>query len=438
MTWPATLPGAAARVLRVAAGRRALQLVLVAGGLLAIALLGGERAYAADGSDGMPVGASSVSATSAMPRASAVPSASASAVDELRSSAQRTVERLLSPPAPATEPDAQAGPDAQAAPDVQAGPDVQAAPDAQVVPGVQVGPSTHDKPTAPPAEPALPGHPVTEDRVPQPQLPRSQAPDQPVQNLPVQNLPVQNLPTQDQPAQPHTPRTPAPQPAPDDQLLTPVTGQVGRTVGTQVVRPVGDVVRTVTGDLAAGLAEVQAMVPPLAALPSLPTAPETTWPSWPGWELPAFPGIPDLPGAGVPVLPGQTLPAPITGTPQPGSDAPGSSDGRAVKGRTGKETNGVQGPRFGSDGTGFHAPAAGHAHRTAPSGYAPTRQAPSDHPGGAAGNHAVGDSGTPRHGDAHAVSLSRRVAVRLVPGPAASAEADAIQDRHRDIPVSPA
>ncbi|MFJ1999725.1 chromosomal replication initiator protein DnaA [Streptomyces chartreusis] len=393
MTWPASLPAAAVRVLRIAAGRRALQLVLVAGGLLAIGLLGGERAYAADGPGGVPVGTSSVSSTSAVSATSAASSvsSSASASDELRSSVQGTVERLLSPPAkptaPATKPTAP--------------PATPTTPDAQPKPGA------HDESTAPPADPA------PEDHRPQPEVPRTQP--------------------QDQPAQTHTPR-----PANHDPSLTPVTEQVGQTVGTQVVEPVGDMVRTVTQDLAAGLAEVQAAVPPLASMPSLPTAPETTWPSWPGWELPAVPGIPDLPGADVPALPGQTLPAPSTGTPQPGPDAPGSNDGRAPKGRTGKEADGVHGPDLGVGGTAFPAPAAGHAHSIAPSGHAPARQAPTDHPGGAAGYHAVGDSGTPRHGDAHAVSLDRRVALRLVPGPAARAEADAIQDRHRDIPVSPA
>lgn len=413
MTWPATLPGAAVRVLRIAAGRRALQLVLVAGGLLAIGLLGGERAYAADGSGGVPVGTSSVSATSGVSATSAVSSASSSsssstsASDELRSSVQGTVERLLSPPArptaPATEPTAPTTPTTPATSDAQP------------------KPGAHDESTAPSANPA------PEDHLPQPEVPRKPE--------------VPRTQPQDRPAQTRTPR-----PAAHDPILTPVAEQVGQTVGTrvvepvgtQVVEPVGDIVRTVTQDLAAGLAEVQAAVPPLASMPSLPTAPETTWPSWPGWELPAVPGIPDLPGADVPALPGQTLPAPVTGTPQPGSEAPGSSDGRAPKGRTGKEADRVHGPDLGVDGTAFPAPAAGHGHRIAPSGHAPARQAPADHPGGAVGYHAVGDSGTPRHGDAHAVSLNRRVALRLVPGAAARAEADAIQDRHRDIPVSPA
>lgn len=161
LTWPASLPAAAVRVLRIAAGRRALQLVLVAGGLLAIGLLGGERAYAADGPGGVPVGTSSVSATSAVSATSGASSvsSSASASDELRSSVQGTVERLLSPPAkptaPATKPTAP--------------PATPTTPDAQPKPGA------HDESTAPPADPA------PEDHRPQPEVPRTQPHDQPAQ-----------------------------------------------------------------------------------------------------------------------------------------------------------------------------------------------------------------------------------------------------------------
>ncbi|MGW1746103.1 hypothetical protein ACWCRD_10905 [Streptomyces sp. NPDC002092] len=48
MTWPAALPGAALRVMRTAAGRRALQVVLLVGGLFALGFLCGEQAHAAE------------------------------------------------------------------------------------------------------------------------------------------------------------------------------------------------------------------------------------------------------------------------------------------------------------------------------------------------------------------------------------------------------
>ncbi|MFE2809139.1 hypothetical protein ACFXGG_01610 [Streptomyces nigra] len=55
MSPPAASPDAAVRVPRAAAGRRALQLALLVGGLFALALLCGERASAAEGV-GAPVG----------------------------------------------------------------------------------------------------------------------------------------------------------------------------------------------------------------------------------------------------------------------------------------------------------------------------------------------------------------------------------------------
>ncbi|MET9351430.1 hypothetical protein ABZY14_00175 [Streptomyces sp. NPDC006617] len=52
MIWSAVLPGAALRVLRTAAGRRALHVALLAGGLFLLGLLCGGRAQAADGATG--------------------------------------------------------------------------------------------------------------------------------------------------------------------------------------------------------------------------------------------------------------------------------------------------------------------------------------------------------------------------------------------------
>ncbi|MFD7058221.1 hypothetical protein [Streptomyces sp. NPDC059906] len=52
MIWSAVLPGAALRVLRTAAGRRVLQVALLAGGLFLLGLLCGGRAQAADGATG--------------------------------------------------------------------------------------------------------------------------------------------------------------------------------------------------------------------------------------------------------------------------------------------------------------------------------------------------------------------------------------------------
>ncbi|KUL43392.1 hypothetical protein [Streptomyces regalis] len=343
MTWPAALPGAALRVVRTAAGRRALQVVLVVGGLFALGFLCGERAYAADGVSVGTASTSSVPSASSESSVSSASSASSASSTDLRSATENAVEGFVTAPAK---------------------------------PGVR------DEAIVP-AEPATPRHPAPQDQAP---------------------------------------RAGAPHPT-DDQILSPVARHVSQAVGTHVVQPVGDVVRTVT-----------------EGLPVLPTAPES--PAWPGLPGLEFPGLPDVPGTelpGLPPVPGQTLPAPVTGTPQPGSAAPAPGDRRDDEGRTGREeATVVHGPRFVADAAASHAPVVGGVHLGATFGYAPVRQIPVDHPAGVLGNRSAGDGGTSRHGDAHAVSLNQRPPLRLVPGAAARVDADEIQDRHRDIPVSPA
>ncbi|KOG25585.1 hypothetical protein [Streptomyces viridochromogenes] len=246
------------------------------------------------------------------------------------------------------------------------------------------------------------------------------------------------------PNEPTAPRDGEDQSQIQGQVLRPVIEHVTQAVGTHVVQhvvqPVGDVIESVTGEL--------------------PAAQTPTWPSWPGTGRPEFPDFPTFPGSPtfpefpgfpgtdlpafpeLPAVPGQTLPAPVTWTPQPGFEAPEPGAARDDEGRTGKEADAdvAYGPRFvvGTDVTASHAPAPRGVHSGAPSGYAPVQQAPVEHPGGVQGNRSAGDNSTPRYGDAHAVSLNPRAPLRLVPGAAARVEADEIQDRHRDIPVSPA
>ncbi|MFD7134994.1 hypothetical protein [Streptomyces sp. NPDC059894] len=74
---------------------------------------------------------------------------------------------------------------------------------------------------------------------------------------------------------------------------------------------------------------------------------------------------------------------------------------------------------------------------SARAGHLPAHRAPAGHPDGALGNAPVVDSGSARHGDAHAVTLSDRVPLRLVPGSAVRAGAAETRDRYRDIPVFP-
>lgn len=338
MTWPAALPLAALRVLRTAAGRRALQVTLLVGGLFTLGCLGGERAYAADG---VSVGTGTSS-----------------------------VERLVTDPAKAAAPaPGKPGPQAPATPQPPA-------PDA---------PATH------PTDGADDGATGADDG----------ADDSSTDGR-------------------------------GDQALRPATDRVIQGAGDRGLEPVMGVV----GSVAAGLAEA----PPLPSLPVLPTAPESpAWPSLPGFEVPGLPGAPGLPEPpALPGVPGQTLPAPVITTPRPGSEAPAAGGIRDDEGRTNTATRGTYGPRFVAGGAASNNSADKDAHRVAPSGYAPVHQAPADHPGGVVGSRSAGDNNTSRHGDAHAVSLSRRAPLRLMPGAAARDVADEIQDRHRDIPVSPA
>jgi hypothetical protein len=216
--------------------------------------------------------------------------------------------------------------------------------------------------------------------------------------------------------------------AEDDKVLRPVTEDVVGVVTDGVVRPVGDLVETVT----TGLTETVG-IPAGTTLPGRPTLP--SFPESPSWPtLPTVPVLPTVPG--LPGIPGSTLPAPVTSAPQPqpgdhAATKPADDEGSAGQGA-------VYGPRFAGDGAVPEAAASPAAHRTTTStAHAPAHQAPSDNRGGALGGKSAVDNGSSRHGDAHAVTLENRAPLRLVPGAAASVDAAGTRDRHRDIPVFP-
>ncbi|WP_217212182.1 hypothetical protein [Streptomyces sp. AC550_RSS872] len=340
-------PAAALRVLRIAAGRRALELVLLLGGLFAIGLLCGGQASAADGVSAVPAsGVSAVSASGVSVGTSSTSSADLRASAGSEAERGERAERVLSVPAK---------------------------------PGVRDESTVASKPGAP-------------------QYGEGESEAQAIRPAPA-------FPSA--PAFSSAPVLPA---SPSLPSLTP-------------------------------LPSLPSLLPP----PSMPEAPESpAWPSWPGLDLPEFPGLPgaDIPALpGVPAVPAKTLPAIGAGASQPEAQAPGSVDGRDDdEGRTGEEAAVAYGPRFVAlaDDTGTHVPAADGARSVASAGYIPVQHAPVDHPGGVLGNRSAGDNSTSRHGDAHAVSLNPRAPLRLAPGAAARVEADEIQDRHRDIPVSPA
>ncbi|MDT7840717.1 hypothetical protein [Streptomyces justiciae] len=349
----AALPGAALRVLRTAAGRRALQVVVLVGGLFALGFLCGERASAAEG---VPT-VTSHGVASVAPVTSVVP------VDGVRSLTRDTVERLVTPP---TEADAH---------------------------------PTAPPPQAQPAAPAPDARPVAPAPAPAPEA-HAAAP-------PLSDLTDTTV---------------------EDKVLRPVTEQVVGVVDGKVVQPVGDLVETVTEQLA----EAQTQLPNLPAFPAVP-------------EFPVLPEAPGLPV--VPVLPGQTLPAPVTATPQPGSPADGSTDGQDSAGSNTSDKARAKASRVGGDygpSSLDGSPVTGTApkadrHRAATSGgYLPAHPAPAGDRGGALANRSGVDNGSPRHGDAQAVSLNDRAPLRLVPGGVVRTDADGTRDRHRDIPVSPA
>ncbi|MFE1982724.1 MULTISPECIES: hypothetical protein [Streptomyces] len=187
---------------------------------------------------------------------------------------------------------------------------------------------------------------------------------------------------------------------------------VVRPAADSVVRPVGDLVETVTGELG--------QAPP-KTLPSLPSLP----------SLPELPGPPSAPGAG-----GQ-VPSAGSGPQHSGAGAVPSTSHAVVRhadaGNVGPTYYGPA--RLGTDTDGV---AVRGEHRGVAPGSGPDRQAPPGDPTGAPGGQAAVDSGTPRHGDPHAVvTPSHRAPLRLVPGAPAAVAAAGTRDRYRDIPLFP-
>ncbi|GAA3973136.1 hypothetical protein [Streptomyces plumbiresistens] len=206
--------------------------------------------------------------------------------------------------------------------------------------------------------------------------------------------------------------------------------QVVRSVDVRVAQPVGRLVGTVV----TGLAEAEAKLPSPPESSELPSPP----------DLSDLPGLSELPGPpGLPALPGQTLPAPVTSAPESGSPGtPSATSGQGTEGRSAAAVPLTYGPRFDvgaavSGGAGVAHTSAHRAGQLGETGQAPVHHAPPGDPGGALSGKSAVDNGTPRHGDAHAVTDNNRAPLRLVAGVAARTVADGTRDRHRDIPVFP-
>ncbi|MFJ5998250.1 hypothetical protein [Streptomyces sp. NPDC092370] len=190
-----------------------------------------------------------------------------------------------------------------------------------------------------------------------------------------------------------------------------------------------------------------------AALPALPVPPgehagppgAPGLPPLPGqWAPPGhLPGLPPLPGQWAP--PGHPLPATVMAAPQP--------EGTAARGAVLPKRITALGA--GGQGSG---PYATRAHHVRPAGHPgrpshsrhPRPASPSTYPGpapaghpsdgrpeGVLGNRVMADSGSSRHGDAHAVTPGRRASLRLVPGAVARTHVAGAMGGQRDSPLFP-
>ncbi|MGA5894067.1 hypothetical protein [Streptomyces venetus] len=390
MTWPAALPGAALRMLRTAAGRRALQVVLLVGGVLVIGLLCGERASAADGVRGL------------------TDSAARRVVSDQRSPARPEAHAQVDRRGPSdVRPVSERGgsghrPGAVGQRVVRV---VAEAGDA----GEAVSRGLGEAPTKEPSSPSP-------SQLPKP--PTHPAPSGPpaLSDPPV----LPKLPTlSDPPGLPKLPVLPDPSALPDPPSLPKLPSLVE-----------------------------------LPALPGLLPAPPTAEAPLPG-ESP-LPGRPDRPAV--------PLPGPVTYDPAPGrvatpsADAPASADPATAAEAADAGTEAMAHGDVHRPAGGAHRVHPAHpvhlvhfaapdrrAHDAAPPAHpsaahvahAPGAPGHPDRPDGMLGNRATVDNGTPRHGDAHAVTLSLRVPLRLVPDAVARSLAAGTRDSHRDVPLFP-
>ncbi len=239
------------------------------------------------------------------------------------------------------------------------------------------------------------------------------------------------------------------------RVVRPAETRLVRPAETRLVRPVVDLAETVTDGLGA---VAQAKVPPLEART---TPPGLTDPP-PGLTdrpsgLSDLPGLPDLPAPTV--LPGRTASDPPSPQTLPSTTEPaaaggsGASEDPTVSAAVpdARSTGGAAASATAAYGPASVASAAQPAAHVATDrtvaasgattptpGPTPARRSPTGDPDGALGTGAGADHGTPRHGDAHAVTPHHRIPFRLVPGALVRADAHETRDRYRDVPVSPA
>ncbi|MER5225169.1 hypothetical protein [Streptomyces flaveus] len=400
-TLSAALPGAALRMTRTAAGRRALQVGLLVGGLFVLGLLCGERADAADGAtSGVTATGVVRSVTGSVERVvtgsvgAVAQGAEQSRAERARpSSEQRSATPESSGSGVSGSETFGSGTSGGIGLDglVRLG-DASSEAEAEADSSLSTGTGT-DASSGSSSESgaATPSRPRTID--------------------PLDSVHKVTAPVTDGVHRVVRPVT--------EQVVRPVTETVVRPAADGVVRPIGGLVEeVVSGGVAKPGAPASPWWPPLRVLPGL--------------ELPALPHLP-----GLPVLPGQTLP--VGSQPQlPGGAAEeNGSAGHDAGEKSGDRSTGAYGPQVSG---GHVAPDAGvrdNDEGARGAAQPPAHQEPESAPRGALGHGSAADNGSPRHGDAHAVAFSNRAQLRLVPGIAAVVTAAETRDRYRDIPVFP-
>ncbi|WP_432176254.1 hypothetical protein [Streptomyces sp. Tue6028] len=385
MPLSAVLSGAASRVTREAAGRRALQLALLMGGLFAVALLCGERAQAADGT---------------------VPGPAAGVV---RSTAD-AVHHVLAPRSPETGTEAVRDSEGASEPAATVADEGRVKSTAKSDSTAEAKPTDRSKSTAGTA-------PVPAAAVPAPATRTTDGTRVP----------------QAAPGTPASHDTRAGRPAPAvDGALAPVAGVVTHVTDTvtdtvrHVVQPVDDLVRPATGAVVRPVGDLVETV-----TGGLPETPPDGLPSVPG--LPGLPDLPALPPAGAQPLPAGSVPPAHGAAAQ--NNRPATAGQHAARRQHAPSAGPVFGP--GTHGADVWAGAPRRAHDGVPTLQSPARQAPADDTTGVLIDRSAVDNGAPRHGDPHAITPVHRAPLRLVPGASAAVTAAETRDRYRDIPVFP-
>ncbi|MEU6911983.1 hypothetical protein [Streptomyces olindensis] len=424
MTWSAALPGAALRMLRTAAGWRALQAGLLVGGVFLIALLCGERAHAADGVH--------TPANSAAGRTGPAVLRIVSGAGTVHH-ARAVVERGVVERGGAERVVAERGVGRRGEPGAGASSEAVAS---HVAPlpaqPVQPEPSGPAKLSGSPVAAARPGSPVAATL---PKLPALPAP-------PTRPVPPESPESPESPTSPALPGLPALPAVPDIPLppTLPVVSLPPTLPDAPPLPPLPDLPTLPDLLNPPELPDLPHPLDPLDPLNPLepPELPDPPAPPDDGVAVPDEPGSPWLPSR--PALPTHLLPAPVEVHPEAGeSDASLSGVPTAAEGSQAAESLGSGTAAHGVEHCARRTGQAHHDHvgRIGRAGHAPVEHGPGGRPDGALGNRALADNSTPRHGDVHAVTPDDRAPLRLVPGAAARSYAAGPRDRHRDVSAFP-